>query len=535
LVPEHEILERIEPMLTKELEKKLGSPPPIVIIEQAIKVPPPKSSAFDLQQRIGNQIASSSFPSQRTVAQSIAHNIRGTLEKEYNAVGKLYKESRTANSTVSTAHPKMINDLEELVQNIDLAKEPSNVQKDIRKIAKKYIADGSIRQKGNIVSYRNIGNDSIIAQIESNNQKVKHDYLQGQPSNAYLHLNKILEQAIESTESINPEAFAKFNQARSAYREWAEVAKSPEMLKWRDPSLVDYTKLLKSIENPDQLLTIQPVLNRTKSGQELYKRLQRDYIEKTLTPYLENPKKMDSLDFTKKMREFKEVLTPEQNARIDGILFDAREEARNYERLKEVYAESKKEHAHLVSSQSNQFAEWRKKASDISKAFPYKSDRSILSDMESARGLKRLESHLPQTAEGHAMMDQIKDYAAVNLLTQGKINPSAQSQSLKKILNDVNQRALLEHTLGKSVTNDLREIVNNVAKIDKNLSKMHQSMRLVKNMGKLVPFVRGPIATGEALYDTWSILRPAIEKAEYGLVDMDTIRMLIEHRKDLLQ
>lgn len=536
LVPEHEILERVQPVLEKELERQLGEIPALRPIEIKTGVPPqePVTSPHSLKRSVGKEISPTAFPNPRVASQAIRGEINSLSENQYKEINKAFDLARELNADISEIHPPFINKLEELVEEINKIPEPSSVQKDLRTIAKKFINRGTVKEKGKIVGYRPLDNASLIGQIQSNHQKIKHDYVQGQPANAYLHLNNLISEALESTAVSFPEAVEAFRNAQSMYKNWADVFKSSEMMPWRDPARKDFISLLKKIENPDQLKAFEPILSQTPKGEKLYEMLVRDYVEKELEPFIQNPKKIGGLDFERKMREVGVVLSPSQRGAIEDMLYHEYSKGKNYKRLKEQFDLAEKGHQDLLKKQQEDLTALRKKGAELEKAFPYKTDGSILRDLETVRGQKRLESFLPKTEEGKALMDELKDYSAVNLLTQGKINPSAKSSSLRVILNDVNKRALLEHTLGKAITRDLREIVNNIPEIDKRLSKGHSALRIAKAVAKLTPGLRGTVASTEALYDTWRMLKPAIEKGEYGLVDLDTIRLLIEHRRDLL-
>ena len=531
LVPEHELLERLEPMLNEELKKKIGSPPPIVPLEVQAKAPlKPQLSAFDLQQEVGKKIAPSSIPNRTKAAQSLHREINRLSEADYGRVNKAYDRSKELNQNVSDIRPQMVHQLEELVEEINAIPEPSRVQKDIRSIAKKILHRSYREREG----FLEVGNDALISQIQSNNQKIKHDYQQGQPTNAYLHLNSILENSIEEVAKKNPKALEAWNSARQQYREWAQTFKSDELLPWRNPSLVNYSNLLKKIETPDQLRALEPVLNRTPQGKELFSRIQRDYVESKLEPFFKDPNKVGNLDFDKTMKELGVALEPSQRHAIENDLFHAKDQLLSHERAERAYKIATEGHKAQIQSQKQKLQEWKDEARKISASFPYKTDSSILKELQSVRGLKRLESFLPRTEEGVKLMNEIKDYAAVNLLTQGKINPAAEAAPLKKIFNDVDQRALLEHTLGKKLTNDLHSIIKRAPEIDKKLSRMHQGLKFAKTGAKLIPGLRSQIALGEAMYDIWRMIKPAINKGEYGMVDLEAIRFLIEHRKDLL-
>ncbi len=531
LVSEDEILTRIEPLLQEELERKISKipPPKLKSITKEIEAPSPTHVPTVLERKIGNQVSKVKFPNRQVASQSIRREIKDISTKEYEKVQDLYKTAKERNAFISEIRPEMINELEDLVYEMSLAEVPSMVEKDIRTIANKYIQLG-----GDLRGIKEISQDKLISQIESNNKKVQHDYLQGTPSNSYRKLNKIFDNAIQLTAETNKGAVDSYNIARTAYRDWAEIFKSNEIIPWRDPGKVNLIKLLKNIENPDQILILEDVLGRTKKGRNLLGGVKRDYVETQMRPFINDPKKVDSIEFNDKIKEVSTVLPAKVRHEIEKDFIDASDRIIEHDRLMATSKANKSAHAGDIQENSRRISDWNKEVKKEKSDFPYKTDKSILNEMKTVRGQKRLENNLPKTARGKAMMDEIKDYSAVNLLTQGKINPSDKAESLRAILNDVNKRALLEHTLGKSITNDLRDIVNNVPRISKKISSMKESSKMLKTAGKLIPGLRGNIATAEAFYDIWRMFTPAVESANYGMIDMKHIQKIIENRKFLL-
>ena len=532
LVPEDEILEKLEPILAEEFERKLKDiklPPPPNIIEQVQK-PAPVHSATALERRVGDEVSKVKFPNRSVATKRIRDEINELSATEHKEIDKLYKTSDEINGTYSEIQPEMSRNLEDLVERLSLAENPSQVEKDIVKIAQQYIRKAGTPTEG----FRPIFNSELSAQIRSNNLKMSHDYIQGTPSNSYRALNQILDEAIQRTSANNSMGVEAYNRAQSAYRNWAEIFRSKEIIPWRDPGKIDLIKLLKNIENPDQIAPLDPILSRTAKGRALLGGVKRDYVERELRPFFNDPKKVDSIEFQDKIKDLSTVLPPRQRHVIEKEIINAQERIAEHDRALERYTESNVQHAKEIQDQKKKISEWNKKLNKEKKDFPYKSDSTILNDMKTVRGQKRLEEALPKTPKGKEMLDEIKDYSAVNLLTQGKINPSDKAEPLRNILNDVNKRAFLDHTLGKSITNDLREIVNNVPRVNQNVSSMREGYLSLKRMGKLVPGLRGNIASAEALYETWKMFRPAIEGSNYAMVDMELIQKIIENRRQLL-
>lgn len=534
LVPEHEILEQVQPFLQKSLEEKIGEPPKIIDIKEEVQKLPPRNKPFELEREIGKEVSPVRIPNQGIAARAAHEELNKISNKNYNAAKNAYEISRRENLNYREIDPQLYRDLEDIIENIDEAPVPSAIQKDIKSIAKNFQKIVAEVEEDNIIGYLEVPVSRAIAQIEAINKKIDFEYLQGNPKNAYIPLKKALNDFIERTRGANPRGVESYNNAKQLYADWANTFQSDQILPWRQKNNAQLVKTLRSAENPDMIEFLQPILGRTKKGNSIYNSIRRDFVEKQLRPFIKDPNKIDTLEYNDTIRELNRILKPQERNNIEERLYKAQENATDYEKAVKQYNEGKISHAELVKKQKKEIDDWKKKANQISRDFPYKNDSAILRDMTDVRGLKRLENALPKTPEGQQMMDQIKDYASVRLLTQGKINPSDKAEPLRKILNDVDKRALLEFTLGKSITNDLREIVNNVPRIDKRVSLLKSKLASAKTVSKLVPGLRGHIASGEALYELWHMFKPTINKGAYETVDMALIREIIENRRELL-
>lgn len=537
LVPEHKLLEKIEAPLQASRQQALKEadklkpdeiPPP----EPAPS--PPAHNEVQLQNNVGSVVSQHRIPNANIASRSVRDTINRQSGAAYANVRNLYQESRRENERVIDVRPQMVHQLEQLVEEISQAEVPSSVQRDIRNTARRYIDIAS----GEGGSLRPVSNSKLIAQIESNNQKVNHDFMQGRPANAYIRLNQILGDAVSEAAASSPNATRAWDAARNAYRDWAQTYGSNEVLPWRDPAQQAHAKLLKSIENADSLVALQPILTQTPRGQALYNSIRRDFAEKKMRPYIKNPTKIRSVDYFETLRDLSPLLSTDEKYAIDEMLERAAGQQERYETEVMNYKQAVQDHKDLMRRQKEALTQWKQAVSDINKRVPYTSDSAILRDLESVRGLQRIEGALEgavrDAEERKELLEFIKDYSAVNLLTNGEIRPSGKSIPLKKIFNDVNKRALLEHTLGEERTKDLAEIVYNAPQIDKRVSRWIKAARLAKTGGKIIPGVRGNVATGEALVDIWRMFRPAVEKGNYDTVDIELIRKIIENKDGLL-
>ena len=276
-------------------------------------------------------------------------------------------------------------------------------------------------------------------------------------------------------------------------------------------------------------------MERTSKGRQIFESVKRDFVEKKLRPFINNPSKVDSLEYNETMRELAQVLTARQRADIENRLYKELDRINSHENSLQQYKEAKKNHEEMLKEQNKQSKEWIAKIKSDNKNLPYRSDAAIANDLKSVSGLKRLEKNIISGARGRQLFEEIKQYAAERLLTNGKINPSDKAESLVSILNDVEKRAFLEYTLGKQMVRDLIDIVNNIPSINKTLSTVNQHFRFARSIAKLVPGIRGPVASAESLYDIWRRGRPAMEGNNYDLINWNDIKTLIQNKDYLTQ
>ena len=529
LVPEHELLEKLEPLTKDEIPKALRIPHEEIPTFSGKAPTPPIETQINphqIQREVGDIIHPSRMPNTTIASEGIRSEINSAYQTEAAKTSKLWNKVEKKSYHVRSIRPNLSSELDDMIAKISEIPNASAVDKDILRTAQ------IIRQQiGSNDAYMEIPNSLLIKQIQANNKKINHDFVGGRPSNAYIHFNSILGDGI--AEAGNTTAY---DAARSATREQAKLFGSNEIVPWRDPSNHAHAKLLKSIENPDQLLVIKPILDRSKRGRYLYGAVKRDYIERQFKPYFEDPSKVGDIAFEDKLKELSPLLNTTERTNLEKTLLNHQSTALNNKVRTDQYKQhvldykiALQSHKKLVQSLEAKKKLLDKAFADAIKKAPYKTAEQALAEIKTVYGFKRLEKSLSKSEEGKQLLEELKDYASANLLSQGKIAVSDNAEPLLRILNDVNKRALLKYTLGEDVTKDLVEIVNKSAEITQKL-RNHPGVIIAKSAAKFVPGLGKYIAGADALADIWSAINPAIRGSDYRMVDTNAIKNLIENR-----
>lgn len=479
--------------------------PPNIKPPEAPKVPPNKPSetpqtetARQTQQIAGSIISRTRSPNSTAGGNELRDVINNQSEQLYEHTNQLYDRSKQLNSEEMNIRPDLSNRLERIIEELGNIPEPSSVQKDIIKTAEAVLSEIGTRETG----YRPISNQALISQIQSINQKTKHDYVQGDPKNIYRPLVNALDEAVLATSANNPEAVEAFNAARSSYADWASRFKNDYIMPWRNPENRSVSALYNGIQSPDELAVLRDILEDTPEGNDIYNKARRSLIENKFSPYFTNPGKIDDLGYYKLMEEISPITTNQERVRLDRVIrAEAEAQNKNEERAKKHKEEVKEQEKHLSDFEKQKkdyeksLLEYQKEAASQKATNPLegKSPEQVSKMADSISGLEELEKIFNKTPKGRRLLKDIKEYKASQLISNGKLKPEEDVKNLVKLLNDKEKRAYLIKTLGPERVNELESIVKNIDQIqsflkevEKEIGENSADFKNVKNLSDLL-------------------------------------------------
>ena len=324
--------------------------------------------------------------------------------------------------------------------------------------------------------------------------------------------------------SENPEAHEAVRYANNLYqRTWAEPFQNVKILPYRSTEKnINHSELYNKTSNIDTFRAVQPILRSMHSseGRNMEQILKRDMVASALKAYIEDPTKIDSIDFEKSMRELSPILSKEELDRVKDIL-EQRSQAILGERARVERETQKQKRANLIAREEHRAkeksltVEYQAKKSHRAREIQKIKESEKKENLElKEKHEKQVESHKISTyklKKLHAMTDeQLADHAASSvtglrdfeailpqetyetikaatagqILYSGKHTPPSPEKILE-ILSDVKKREILIEAMGAKNVHGLQESSKLMIRIAKKkiLEKMTE-----EQFKKLMPY-----------------------------------------------
>lgn len=418
--------------------------------------PQPSKHSKVLQDEIGDIFSKNKFYNTTEGGKAFKNEIMNIDEDVYRGVNELYKNSRELNSTINEIHPQLVSKLETRVAELKEIPEPSDVQKRLiraqNKILDKLVEYETVKDEaGNIIDnivtgYKPVNNQTIIDQVQSLRQIIDYDFAHGNTKNIFKPLiNDLQDSALRAAESSgNSEAAEALNEARAAYRSWAEAFDNDYVRPFRDSSNQDFSKLFKSALDFDESNMLRKILNISENGQQLSKASQREIVEKHLSKFFENPRTNNQREFDKTLRELEAVITPDESKAI-----------------REKFNEVKKR----IDIRAKQ-APKRAQTNDELIASRYEGNKpeDIQNMMNSRSGIKQLREDFSDSKIKKEVFERLSKQKIRSILREGNIEKEFTGDDLYKFLNKEKNYELLSEILGESETEMLRQSAKEIGK-----------------------------------------------------------------------
>lgn len=453
----------------------------------------------------------------------------------YKKVGKEYRKSEKANSHIQAIHPEYAAFLQKKIHEISAIDHPSTVQNSLKKAMQNVLNGIAILDdKGNITGYKPKNNQDLINQKQSFSQIVDFDFAHGNPYNIFKPLITATNNAVLQAAAQDPKALVSYKKANEKYGEWADLFSNDYMKPWRDQTNKDFSKLYESAKNVDEFNQLKKVLNASKKGKQLLHQLQADLVEKKIMPHFKkndaqafqealkeikhiitpsqaqrlkndfykqsNLRKKNISDVAKEKkarfehqvakhkakveahnkqveadkRAHKEKMIAYQknlakhNKEKEAIKKEAAEKKATHEQALKKYKETAKAEKEKYDQALKTYEEEQKGRRDILNSLPEK----VAKKLDTVSGIKEVKNELSKTKEGEELYKRIINYKAADILSKGKLNPSEEGKDLVALLNDKETVAVLNELLGPNEVQHIKDVFENVDKMQKMFSQM---------------------------------------------------------------
>ena len=196
-------------------------------------------------------------------------------------------------------------------------------------------------------------------------------------------------------------------------------------------------------------------------------------------------------------QKHKEAKIAEMNRRKPIIKSHEQEVATIKQRNAEIKAQQEehkrqvKEHQQLVKAQEEQYkkeleeyAERNKSRLELEGKLPEQIDAKL----NTLSGIREIRNELSKTTEGKELWDNIAKEKAADIITNGKIAPSDEAMPIQKMLTDKDTLRLLNELMGPEWTNNLKNIVEEQAKLQEALKEAGKQSSNFENVSKVFDF-----------------------------------------------
>lgn len=328
------------------------------------------------------------------------------------------------------------------------------------------------RRRGQRVSHTAMSNEQLIKEIKQ--ARAGYDYrysggVQGHRVNEFI--NAVEQELIRTSSDESRNALLR---ARDAHRTWASTFKDPSILPFRNERLGKPQALYNRMTSPDTYNILNEILSNDPSGRgpHLLKLAARNMLEKAIEPYLMRPKSFNPMKFERDMAKLQGIIPEEVNQSIGQKLYQLHEESLN-------------QPARIEGPKEPSFARI--------------SEREIPGKLRTLEGLRQLKKELAQVPGGAEKYKEIAGTMGIDLLFGGQMDVPANSDRIRRMINDRNGRPYIKETLGEDNLHALDELVKK--------NSLEKRLLEIKESPTLSQMIRDPDILIKGSKVIWSMLK----------------------------
>lgn len=433
---------------------------------EALPLRPTTPARPTTEETVGRLFAPQRFRNSTEAGREIKNNIMARDREVYEQVGQLYRNSRNLNREVVTTHEQLYQDLGNIINEIDQVAHPSGVQNQVRAAARdirrSLAEEVPIRDaEGNIIDYDIIFNEvssqPLIDQVQSLRQKIDYDFQHGNVKNIFNPLINSIENSVEraAASTGNQAASQAWQEARSAYRNWAETFDNDYVRPFRDRSNRSFQELYKQSLKSDNANVLRPILQETEGGRNLERQLVRSIVEKDLKPFLDDPWKMNPREFNRALEELEPLTTAQERSALRGVYAMERQAAPFRGRKIQAPTPQEKVLGKITDRKPEQ----------------------IFQMMNSRTGIKQLRQEVANDPIAKNQFNQLTKQRIRSILQEGKIEGKFTGTKLYEVLNNESNYEIISEIIGKEATQEVFEAA-------KKIGNQQMTLENIKKIGK---------------------------------------------------
>lgn len=448
-------------------------------------------NALNLYNSIGNAIISRASIDDARSGKYLVETLPDISSRVLAHKNELYDQAERLNTNEEVQAPKLVDYL--LGKEAKLERIPEGMRSSVDRALLSDIQSGLRRLNIYIGDTRipdrllPIHTNDLYEWIKSLSKQVDFDFQDTHPTKVFGPLitqisNQIEEvarnRAIANNPSANPATAAENDPEYQAIKyanwfyknKWAEPFLNTKVIPYRDSSRnTNAVKLWKEATNDiDTFRALQPILNSENlpEGRSMARLAKRSLVQNMFVDFIKNPEKIrkDPIEYDKKLREIRPLLTDEEYQQITSRLDEASQaqvdrEQKVAKREEEVAAIKKAEaeenkwrrkQKEAVSKRKQEFLAERTKHWKISNAMELKihemTPEQVAKHASTISGLRDIGYVLSKQPKGPEIFDIVKEAKLAEVLYGGK--EEATPQQILDVLKDVEKREFVSEIIG---------------------------------------------------------------------------------------
>lgn len=379
------------------------------------------------------------------IGNEVSRAVKRVSKEIYQENSKLWDRAEDLASEEINPRPELANSLRSIIE--ESPSRPAAGEAKLQNFAEDLLARLE-KRKGKRVGYPPISNAQLIKEIkQARASGYDYRYSGGVQSHRLNEFMNAVEQ--ELIRSSSEESRSALLQAREAHKNWAIRFKDPSVLPFRKEGLEKPQSLYNKFTTPDTFNVLSDILSQDRRGRYLMQLTARNMVEKALEPYLMRPQSFNPVRFEESMGKLKGIVPDEMISSIGQKLYQLHDKAIN---KPQVPVQTTPSFASITEGQ-------------------------ISSKLRTIEGLRELKKQLEKVPGGADKYREIAGTMGIDLLFGGQMDVPANSDRIKKMINDRNGRPYIKETLGEDNLKVLDDLVKKNS-LEKRLTEIKESPTL---------------------------------------------------------
>jgi len=423
-----------------------------------------------------------------TAGRTQTQAVRANDAVDYKLVQDAYTLSDELNSKINAEQPNMVSDLMAQRNRLTRISKLSPVQDQQLSVIDALLNDLTITsQEGEIIGLKPINNNTLQEQGKSLRYFMDFNFQHGNSRGILTPTLNTIEDGIVfgSTMANDKPALDAHKNAKKMYGTWAKEYDNSYIRPYRDVENQSFIQNFESSLNIDNFNPLNVVLDKSNAGQQVSGVTKRALVDKYLSPFYADPKKINTNSFNEKIRELGAVLTPEQESLIRTEFNISKKAAPTIKATKIESPVPPKDAKIRPIPEKPKISEFKKKPkevkdltvvkvptkskvqeSDAMRKAAYKlniTNEQAIKQSDTITGFRELKTDLLKTKGGDKISKTLDNLKTREILYEGNVKREFKGNELKSILNKGDNYEFISEIHGEEVAKNWLETAEKIA------------------------------------------------------------------------